>query len=104
MLRRLSRKELNDRQVLSKFLDFLNSSIWALPVATFIEQRSIGLFLVHLSDKTYGFLGSLSHYNFQFMCGLIPSVLQLEDGESLCNKSALSPEETERYVLISVMR
>ncbi|EYB96825.1 hypothetical protein Y032_0146g2524 [Ancylostoma ceylanicum] len=40
-----------------------------------------------------------------FMCGLIPSVLQIEDGESLKNKTKLiSPEETERYVLIAVMR
>ncbi|KAL6744626.1 hypothetical protein Aduo_017546 [Ancylostoma duodenale] len=41
----------------------------------------------------------------EFMCGLIPSVLQIEDGESLKNKPKLiSPEETERYVLIAVMR
>uniref|UniRef100_A0A158P820 Cilia- and flagella-associated protein 36 n=1 Tax=Angiostrongylus cantonensis TaxID=6313 RepID=A0A158P820_ANGCA len=39
------------------------------------------------------------------MCGLIPSVLQIEDGETLRNKPRLfSPEETERYVLIAVMR
>ncbi|CTQ86916.1 Cilia- and flagella-associated protein 36 [Caenorhabditis elegans] len=40
----------------------------------------------------------------EFMCGLIPSVLQLEDGETLRNMKKLSPEETERYVLISVLR
>ncbi|EFP00001.1 hypothetical protein CRE_18839 [Caenorhabditis remanei] len=40
----------------------------------------------------------------EFMCGLIPSVLQLEDGESLKNMKKLTPEETERYVLISVLR
>ncbi|ULT87983.1 hypothetical protein L3Y34_007275 [Caenorhabditis briggsae] len=39
----------------------------------------------------------------EFMCGLIPSVLQLEDGESLKNKK-MTPEQTERYVLISVLR
>ncbi|KAK5980986.1 hypothetical protein GCK32_017399, partial [Trichostrongylus colubriformis] len=41
----------------------------------------------------------------EFMCGLLPSVLQIEDGESLNNKArVISPEETERYVLIAVMR
>ena len=40
----------------------------------------------------------------EFMGGLIPSVLQLEDGESLKNMKKLTPEETERYVLISVLR
>ncbi|EGT57034.1 hypothetical protein CAEBREN_05612 [Caenorhabditis brenneri] len=40
----------------------------------------------------------------EFMCGLIPSVLQLEDGETLRNMKKLTPEETERYVLISVLR
>uniref|UniRef100_A0A1I7UB94 MIP-T3 domain-containing protein n=2 Tax=Caenorhabditis tropicalis TaxID=1561998 RepID=A0A1I7UB94_9PELO len=40
----------------------------------------------------------------EFMCGLIPSVLQLEDGETLKNMKKLTPEETERYVLISVLR
>ncbi|VDK57616.1 unnamed protein product [Cylicostephanus goldi] len=41
----------------------------------------------------------------EFMCGLIPSVLQIEEGESFKNKAkVISPEETERYVLIAVMR
>ncbi|KAK6049724.1 hypothetical protein COOONC_12771 [Cooperia oncophora] len=41
----------------------------------------------------------------RFMCGLLPSVLQIEDGETLKNKAkVISPEETERYVLIAVMR
>ncbi|KAK6045052.1 hypothetical protein COOONC_17443 [Cooperia oncophora] len=41
----------------------------------------------------------------EFMCGLLPSVLQIEDGETLKNKAkVISPEETERYVLIAVMR
>ncbi|CAD6190010.1 unnamed protein product [Caenorhabditis auriculariae] len=40
----------------------------------------------------------------EFMCGLIPAVLQLEEGESLKDMKTLTPEETERYVLISVMR
>ncbi|PIO63965.1 hypothetical protein TELCIR_14420 [Teladorsagia circumcincta] len=40
-----------------------------------------------------------------FMCGLLPSVLQIEDGETLRNKArVVTPEETERYVLIAVMR
>ncbi|CAI5451015.1 unnamed protein product [Caenorhabditis angaria] len=40
----------------------------------------------------------------EFMCGLIPAVLQIEDGETLRNRKELSPEDTERYVLISVLR
>ncbi|CAI2354303.1 unnamed protein product [Caenorhabditis sp. 36 PRJEB53466] len=40
----------------------------------------------------------------EFMCGLIPSVLQLEEGETLRHMKKLTPEETERYVLISVLR
>ncbi|KAJ1372500.1 Cilia- and flagella-associated protein 36 [Parelaphostrongylus tenuis] len=41
----------------------------------------------------------------EFMCGLIPSALQIEDGETLRNKPRIfSPEETERYVMIAVMR
>ncbi|KJH40901.1 hypothetical protein DICVIV_13133 [Dictyocaulus viviparus] len=41
----------------------------------------------------------------EFMCGLIPSALQIEDGETLKNKDPFIPSElTERYVLISVMR
>ncbi|KHN86317.1 Coiled-coil domain-containing protein [Toxocara canis] len=43
MLRRRSSntKELTPKAIFKKFLDFLSSSIWNLPVATFIEQRSI---------------------------------------------------------------
>uniref|UniRef100_A0A914ZJW6 Cilia- and flagella-associated protein 36 n=1 Tax=Parascaris univalens TaxID=6257 RepID=A0A914ZJW6_PARUN len=42
MLRRRSShpKEINPKTIFRKFLDFLGSSIWSLPVATFIEQRS----------------------------------------------------------------
>ncbi|VDL73868.1 unnamed protein product [Nippostrongylus brasiliensis] len=42
MLRRLSRKGRSDsKSVLAKFLDFIDTPIWALPIATFIEQRSV---------------------------------------------------------------
>ncbi|KIH46948.1 hypothetical protein ANCDUO_22996 [Ancylostoma duodenale] len=42
MLRRLSRKgSSGTKNVLGKFLDFIESPIWALPVATFIEHRSV---------------------------------------------------------------
>ncbi|EPB68058.1 hypothetical protein ANCCEY_12855 [Ancylostoma ceylanicum] len=42
MLRRLSRKGSSDtKNVLGKFFDFIESPIWALPVATFIEHRSV---------------------------------------------------------------
>lgn len=40
----------------------------------------------------------------EYMCGLIPAVLQLEDGETLRGMKKLTPDQTERYVLISVMR
>ena len=53
MLRRRSssRKELTPKQILSKFFDFLSSSIWALPVATFIEQKSTSKSKVIISKE-----------------------------------------------------
>uniref|UniRef100_A0A9J2P1M2 Cilia- and flagella-associated protein 36 n=1 Tax=Ascaris lumbricoides TaxID=6252 RepID=A0A9J2P1M2_ASCLU len=52
MLRRRSSqpKEISPKAIFKKFLDFLSSSIWNLPVATFIEQRSIG----HLFEREQG--------------------------------------------------
>ncbi|CAD6190012.1 unnamed protein product [Caenorhabditis auriculariae] len=46
MLRRLSskkeKKEDNGhKKLLAKFMDFLNSSIWSIPISSFIEQKSI---------------------------------------------------------------
>ena len=38
------------------------------------------------------------------MCGLIPNILQLEEGETLRNMKEMTPEVAERWVLISVMR
>ncbi|CAJ0588304.1 unnamed protein product [Cylicocyclus nassatus] len=179
MLRRLSRKGSTSTQggkndALVKFLEFIDSSIWALPIATFIEHRSVAfdrqqadvsLFenihkefrelvdtLVEcfcadtnipleqlraelksakadqltLHQKTSlepvaaaqdfnVFVPMMMRKNvelqlqalqmIEFMCGLIPSVLQIEEGESFKNKAKIiSPEETERYVLIAVMR
>ncbi|PAV58484.1 hypothetical protein WR25_17091 [Diploscapter pachys] len=40
----------------------------------------------------------------EFMCGLIPNILQLEEGETLRNMKEMTPEVAERWVLISVMR
>ncbi|VDO69498.1 unnamed protein product [Heligmosomoides polygyrus] len=169
MLRRLSRKGCSSdaKPILARFLDFMESPIWALPIATFIEQRSVvfdrqqgSIALYEQIHKEFGELvdtliecfcadsnitldslqqalksaevekflepiAAAENFNvfvpmmmrknvelqlqalqmIEFMCGLIPSVLQIEDGESLRNKArVVSPEETERYVLIAVMR
>ncbi|VDO77149.1 unnamed protein product [Haemonchus placei] len=171
MLRKLSRKgsspsttsSLDPRTVRAKFLDFIDSTIWALPIATFIEQRSvvfdrqqgnvelyeqihkefielvdtlvecfcadtnIPLKSLHDALKSTSLepLAAAKDFNvfvpmmmrknvelqlqalqmIEFMCGLLPSVLQIEDGETFKNKArVVSPEETERYVLIAVMR
>uniref|UniRef100_A0A7I5ED41 Cilia- and flagella-associated protein 36 n=1 Tax=Haemonchus contortus TaxID=6289 RepID=A0A7I5ED41_HAECO len=182
MLRKLSRKgsspsttsSLDPRTVRAKFLDFIDSTIWALPIATFIEQRSVvfdrqqgnvelyeqihkefielvdtlvecfcadtNIPLKSLHDALKSAepdkltvrqrtslepLAAAKDFNvfvpmmmrknvelqlqalqmIEFMCGLLPSVLQIEDGETFKNKArVVSPEETERYVLIAVMR
>ncbi|XGW06069.1 hypothetical protein V3C99_016422, partial [Haemonchus contortus] len=182
MLRKLSRKgsspsttsSLDPRTVRAKFLDFIDSTIWALPIATFIEQRSVvfdrqqgnvelyeqihkefielvdtlvecfcadtNIPLNSLHDALKSAepdkltvrqrtslepLAAAKDFNvfvpmmmrknvelqlqalqmIEFMCGLLPSVLQIEDGETFKNKArVVSPEETERYVLIAVMR
>ncbi|CAI4223657.1 unnamed protein product [Auanema sp. JU1783] len=174
-MHRLSLKKDPNKEVMNKLHDFLSSSIWALPIATFIEQKSIvfdrshgdAAFneyrLVHtlyrelvntllecfcgdsniplekLQEALLGcqkdkmtvkqrtnleplaaasdfdvFVPMMMRKNvelqlqalqmIEFLCGLIPTVLQIEEGETLKDKKVLSPEETERYVLISVMR
>ncbi|WKY13854.1 hypothetical protein Q1695_004584 [Nippostrongylus brasiliensis] len=175
MLRRLSRKGRSDsKSVLAKFLDFIDTPIWALPIATFIEQRSVvfdrqqgnvalyeeihkefsdlvdtlvecfcadsniplnqlkealrnaeaerlsihqktNLEPIAAAESFNVFVPMMMRKNvelqlqalqmIEFMCGLIPSVLQIEEGETLKNKPrVVTPEETERYVLIAVMR
>uniref|UniRef100_A0A0K0DDF5 Cilia- and flagella-associated protein 36 n=1 Tax=Angiostrongylus cantonensis TaxID=6313 RepID=A0A0K0DDF5_ANGCA len=171
MLRRLTRKNSSSgKNILGKFLEFIDSPIWALPIANFIEHRSIvfdrqqgsitmyekihkeftelvntltecfcadssipvdslrqelknaeadkltirqkastSLEPIAAAENFNVFVPMMMRKNvelqlqalqmIEFMCGLIPSVLQIEDGETLRNKPRLfSPEETERYV------
>ncbi|VDM56509.1 unnamed protein product [Angiostrongylus costaricensis] len=181
MLRRLARKNSSSgKNIIEKFLEFIDSPIWVLPIANFIEHRSVvfdrqqgsitmyekihkefielvdtltecfcadsgipvdslrqelknaeadkltirqkvfprvkvSLFPIAAAGNFNVFVPMMMRKNvelqlqalqmIEFMCGLIPSVLQIEDGETLRNKPRLfSPEETERYVLIAVMR
>lgn len=42
-----AQKELSPKAIFNKFMDFLGSSMWNIPVATFLEQRSLGMPWIH---------------------------------------------------------
>ncbi|GMR58924.1 hypothetical protein PMAYCL1PPCAC_29119 [Pristionchus mayeri] len=165
----------SNQKILNKLLDFLDSSIWVLPIETFIEQQSIvfdrqqddsDLYMkVHLEfgnlvdtllecfcedtgiraeelvsalekiDKeklsakakaAYEPLSAAQNYAvfvpmmmrknvelqlqalqmIEFMCGIIPTVLKIEDSDSLRGRviQNLSGEEAEKFVLITVLK
>ncbi|GMT10164.1 hypothetical protein PFISCL1PPCAC_1461 [Pristionchus fissidentatus] len=165
----------SQQKILSKLLDFLDSSIWHLPIETFIEQQSIvfdrqqddsDLYMrVHhefgnlvdtllecfcedtgirpeelvgalekiekerMSAKAkaaYEPLAAAQNYAvfvpmmmrknvelqlqalqmIEFMCGIIPTVLKIEESDSLRGRVVhnLSGEDAEKYVLLTVLR
>ncbi|MFH4976256.1 hypothetical protein AB6A40_002965 [Gnathostoma spinigerum] len=179
--RRLSKDDLSPKNIFRKFLDFLNSSVWNLPLSMFIEQKSvvfdqeqenpelyetihkeysalidtlIECFCDDLHITVNQLIASLKHDDnkarlteeqqvllepvlaaqdmntfvammirknvelqlqalqmIELVCGLVPSVLDVDDEDLLEDKgkprrkTGWSPkEETERYILIKVLR
>ncbi|CAJ0961116.1 unnamed protein product, partial [Mesorhabditis belari] len=173
MLRRLSVKSQTPGQIFKRFLDFIHSSMWDIPISTFIEQKSlmfdrengdptqhepihkeyadlvdalIGCFCDDLGITGSQFAEALSAIEkeqlnaktratlepvmaaqdidvfvpmmckknielqlqalqmIEFMCGLLPSMLSMEEVEEIRKKHDLSTDEMDHILLVAVIR
>uniref|UniRef100_A0A914D9L6 Cilia- and flagella-associated protein 36 n=1 Tax=Acrobeloides nanus TaxID=290746 RepID=A0A914D9L6_9BILA len=74
-------KKPNNKQIFKKFLEFLESGVWTMPISMFTEQHSI------LFDREQGDPNTYDHLHKEF-ASLVDVLI-----ESYCDDVGLTPRE-----------